>query len=104
LFILVLYSCPIQNDRTETYLSAIKNNVSPALQMVVTILTTNRKDRYDAIKKLCCLEKPGIKYNKWEYFIMSQSSLQAAFSTLWQEQSRWAKSQKMSQQARALHK
>ncbi|XP_020631825.1 piwi-like protein 1 isoform X2 [Orbicella faveolata] len=50
--------CPIQNDRTETYLSAIKNNVSPALQMVVTILTTNRKDRYDAIKKLCCLEKP----------------------------------------------
>lgn len=26
--------------------------------MVVTILPTNRKDRYDAIKKLCCLEKP----------------------------------------------
>ncbi|KAK2562296.1 Piwi-like protein 1 [Acropora cervicornis] len=50
--------CRIQDDRTETYLNAIKSNYSHELQMVVTILTTNRKDRYDAIKKLCCLEKP----------------------------------------------
>lgn len=60
LFILTfLNSCRIQDDRTETYLNAIKSNYSHELQMVVTILTTNRKDRYDAIKKLCCLEKPG---------------------------------------------
>ncbi|XP_015776705.1 PREDICTED: piwi-like protein 1 [Acropora digitifera] len=59
LFILTfLNSCRIQDDRTETYLNAIKSNYSHELQMVVTILTTNRKDRYDAIKKLCCLEKP----------------------------------------------
>ena len=36
--------------------------------MVVTILTTNRKDRYDAIKKLCCLEKPGIKFKQFFLF------------------------------------
>lgn len=49
----------MDNDRTETYLQAIKKNYSDSLQMVVTILTSNRKDRYDAIKKLCCLEMPG---------------------------------------------
>ncbi|EDO28197.1 predicted protein, partial [Nematostella vectensis] len=26
-------------------------------QIVVTIVPSNRKDRYDSIKKLCCLEK-----------------------------------------------
>ncbi|RMX60997.1 hypothetical protein pdam_00014203 [Pocillopora damicornis] len=50
--------CQLNNDRTESYLDAIKGNFSDSLQMVVTILTTNRKDRYDAIKKLCCLETP----------------------------------------------
>ena len=55
------FSCQIPNDRTESYLQAINQNYSSSLQMVVTILTTNRKDRYDAIKKLCCLEKPGEK-------------------------------------------
>ncbi|KAL9980655.1 hypothetical protein ACROYT_G009266 [Oculina patagonica] len=50
--------CQLPNDRTESYLDAINSNYSDNLQMVVTILTTNRKDRYDAIKKLCCLEKP----------------------------------------------
>lgn len=49
----------MNNDRTETYLQAIKSLYSDSLQMVVTILTSNRKDRYDAIKKLCCLEMPG---------------------------------------------
>nr|AIY62327.1 piwi [Fimbriaphyllia ancora] len=48
----------LSDDRTESYLSAIKGKYSEQLQMVVTILTTNRKDRYDAIKKLCCLEMP----------------------------------------------
>ena len=57
----LLASCQIGNDRTESYLQAISGNYNSQLQMVVTILTTNRKDRYDAIKKLCCLEKPGIK-------------------------------------------
>ncbi|XP_068681290.1 piwi-like protein 1 [Montipora foliosa] len=50
--------CRIPDDRTEAYLRAINENYYERLQMVVVILTTNRKDRYDAIKKLCCLEKP----------------------------------------------
>ena len=60
----MLYSVQLQNDRTEAYLNGIKSNFNPQLQMVVAILPTNRKDRYDAIKKLCCLEMPGIKYNQ----------------------------------------
>ncbi|CAH3013726.1 unnamed protein product [Porites evermanni] len=48
----------LENDRTDNYLQAIKDNYSPSLQIAVTILTSNRKDRYDAIKKLCCVEMP----------------------------------------------
>lgn len=29
------------------------------LIQVIVILPTNRKDRYDAIKKVCCVENPG---------------------------------------------
>lgn len=29
------------------------------LMQVIVILPTNRKDRYDAIKKVCCVENPG---------------------------------------------
>jgi len=28
--------------------------------MVVVILPSNRKDRYDAIKTYCCIENPGM--------------------------------------------
>ena len=49
----------MDDDRTDNFLRAIKRHYSDSLQMVVTILTSNRKDRYDAIKKLCCLEMPG---------------------------------------------
>lgn len=59
MILLFLVRGPLNNDRTETYLQAIKSLYSDSLQMVVTILTSNRKDRYDAIKKLCCLEMPG---------------------------------------------
>lgn len=48
----------LNNDRTESYIGVINERYCSSLQMVVVILTTNRKDRYDAIKKLCCLEKP----------------------------------------------
>ena len=53
----------LPDDRTETYLRTIKNNISDDTQLVVCILPTNRKDRYDSIKKLCCLENPG----KYQY-------------------------------------
>lgn len=46
------------DDRTETYLNAIKDHVNPKIQIVVVIFPTPRDDRYNAIKKLCCVEMP----------------------------------------------
>lgn len=48
----------IHNDRTETYLAAIRPQIGPHLQLVVVVFPTSRDDRYSAIKKLCCVEKP----------------------------------------------
>lgn len=56
----VLSSIPLPDDRTDSYLMGIKREMEDATQMVITIVPTNRKDRYDSIKKLCCLERPGI--------------------------------------------
>ncbi|XP_022109192.1 piwi-like protein 1 [Acanthaster planci] len=50
--------CELRDDRTESFIRAIRDNLTPRTQMVVCILPTSRKDRYDAIKKLCCLEAP----------------------------------------------
>lgn len=48
----------LPDDNTNSYLQALKSNINPNLQMVVCLLPSNRKDRYDAIKKLCCIEAP----------------------------------------------
>ena len=48
----------LPNDRTESFVSAIRNNLKPTTQMAVFLLPSNKKDRYDAIKKYCCLEMP----------------------------------------------
>ena len=48
----------LENDRVETYVSGLKANCNGGCQMVVCLLPNNRKDRYDAIKKLCCVEQP----------------------------------------------
>ena len=48
----------LPNDRTDSYLKAIRDGVNPALQIVVAIMPTPRDDRYSAVKKLCCVEKP----------------------------------------------
>ena len=48
----------VPNDRTETYLQAIRSEISPKLQLVVTIFPTSRDDRYSAVKKLCCIDSP----------------------------------------------
>ncbi|XP_033126803.1 piwi-like protein 1 [Anneissia japonica] len=48
----------LQNDRTDSYIQAIKEKMTQQIQMVLCIVPNNRKDRYDAIKKLCCLEFP----------------------------------------------
>ena len=48
----------VENDRTDTFLKAISDVVSPTTQLVLTIVPQMKSDRYAAIKKLCYVEKP----------------------------------------------
>lgn len=52
-------SVALESDRTDQYTQAINRYVTPQTQLVVCMLPNNRKDRYDAIKKLCCVDRPG---------------------------------------------
>jgi len=52
-------SVSLPDDSTNTFVRALKDNVRPGICMVVCILPSNRKDRYDAIKTYCCVENPG---------------------------------------------
>ncbi|MBN3296088.1 PIWL1 protein, partial [Amia calva] len=45
-------------DRQESLLRALQQNVGPNTQMVVCILPTNRKDKYDCVKKFLCVDCP----------------------------------------------
>ncbi|XP_026877877.2 piwi-like protein 1 isoform X1 [Electrophorus electricus] len=45
-------------DRPESLLRALQQNVGPETQMVVVILPTNRKDKYDCVKKYLCVDCP----------------------------------------------
>jgi len=54
------FSVPLADDSTNTFIRALKDSVRPDISMVVVILPTNRKDRYDAIKVYCCVENPGM--------------------------------------------
>jgi len=46
----------LKDDRPETYVQGIRSVFQESVQMVVCILPNDRKDRYDAIKKLCCTQ------------------------------------------------
>jgi aubergine-like protein len=48
----------LTNDRTETYIKGIWDSVEPKVQLMCVIMPTPRNDRYVAVKKLCCVEKP----------------------------------------------
>ena len=48
----------LPNDRTDTYLKAVREVVDPSVQLVLTVVPQQKADRYAAIKKLCCMEKP----------------------------------------------
>ena len=48
----------LSNDRTDTYIRAIREQVKPSLQIVVVIFPSQRDDRYSSIKKQCCVENP----------------------------------------------
>ncbi|XP_069817070.1 piwi-like protein 1 [Dendropsophus ebraccatus] len=45
-------------DSTDAYVKVLQQRVKPGTQMVVCLLSSNRKDRYDAIKKYLCTECP----------------------------------------------
>jgi len=48
-----------RNDNPDTLVNLLKDTIKEGkTQMVVVIVTSKRKDRYDAIKRICCLEKP----------------------------------------------
>jgi aubergine-like protein len=42
----------------ESIINALKQHVTNKSQIVVCIVTSKRKDRYDAIKRICCIENP----------------------------------------------
>ena len=50
------YRCELHDDQTHSYLDALNSNTSEMTQLVVCLLPSNRKDRYDAIKKFCCVQ------------------------------------------------
>ncbi|KAM3867758.1 piwi-like protein 1 [Diretmus argenteus] len=45
-------------DHQESLLRALQHNVGPQVQMVVVVLPSNRKDKYDSIKKYLCVDCP----------------------------------------------
>ncbi|CAG9788648.1 unnamed protein product [Diatraea saccharalis] len=48
----------LPNDRTDSYVMALKKCFSTSLQLIVAICPTARDDRYAAIKKICCADNP----------------------------------------------
>ncbi|KAJ7994148.1 hypothetical protein DPEC_G00262900 [Dallia pectoralis] len=52
-------ACMLQyEDRQESLLKALQQNVNSATQMVVVVLPSNRKDKYDSVKKFLCVDFP----------------------------------------------
>jgi len=47
----------IKSDRAEDYITAIRTNDADP-KIVVCLVPNNKKDRYDAIKKHCCIDQP----------------------------------------------
>lgn len=45
-------------DHQESLLRALRDNVGKQTQMVVVVLSSNRKDKYDCVKKYLCVECP----------------------------------------------
>lgn len=48
----------LDNDKTDTYASTLRQALNVQTQIVVCICPTARDDRYSAIKKICCAESP----------------------------------------------
>nr|AFQ20832.1 PIWI [Hydra vulgaris] len=50
--------CRLNQDNAKAFFTALKENITNDLQIVVCIVPNNNKDRYDSIKRLCCVERP----------------------------------------------
>lgn len=48
----------VQQDSPDLLYQTLSQHITDKTQMVVVIVSSKRKDRYDAIKRVCCLEKP----------------------------------------------
>lgn len=48
----------IPDGRPATFVRAIQESLTPTTQLVTCVVPSNKKDCYDAIKKLCCITKP----------------------------------------------
>nr|UJZ92584.1 piwi-like protein Ago3 [Scaphoideus titanus] len=48
----------LRDDKTESYLRNLRENLGSKTQLVVVIFPSQREDRYSAIKKLCCVDRP----------------------------------------------
>lgn len=48
----------IPRDNADSLVNALKSHVNQSTQMAVVLLTSKRKDIYDAVKRICCLESP----------------------------------------------
>lgn len=58
----------LNDDRTESYVKILRENIRKDTQIVVLIVPTIRDDRYSAIKKICCAEIPVASQVKLFYF------------------------------------
>ena len=54
--------CELNDDRNDSYLAAMRSNITPKTQLVMCVVSTNKKDRYDAIKKFTCVDHPGMYF------------------------------------------
>ena len=48
----------LDNDKTENYISKIRSLPDNVQLVVAVFIGPQRADKYSAVKKLCCLEKP----------------------------------------------
>ncbi|XP_013104346.2 protein argonaute-3 [Stomoxys calcitrans] len=48
----------LNSDRVDAFVNALREHIKQETQIIVCISPTNREDRYNAIKKICCAEMP----------------------------------------------
>ncbi|XP_026667929.1 piwi-like protein Ago3 isoform X2 [Ceratina calcarata] len=48
----------LRDDRTESFVHALRSSIEKTVDLVVIVFPSNRTDRYSAVKKVCCVEKP----------------------------------------------